>query len=81
MEEFNALWERSQREFSRNVRPLQQREFECCAGCAQQTSLSDEQYDNCLKNCGAPVARIGEIYMREVTMFQVSGGPGHLESP
>lgn len=74
MEKFRTAWDGAQRQFSASLRPLQAREFECMAGCARQSGLSDEEYEACFKRCGTALARISDTYTREVTLFQVRTG-------
>jgi hypothetical protein len=70
MDDFSRTWERSQRSFTQSLRPLQKREFQCCANCADDANATEEQFEQCLKKCGQTVARIGELYAREATVFQ-----------
>ncbi len=73
MEDFGKAWERQQSAFTKSLRPLQKREYLCCAQCADEPASDEERFESCLKKCGQQTARIGELYLREATLFQVGG--------
>ena len=76
MDSLGTAWEAEVQKFKKKLRPLQQKEFNCSAKCASNANLTEEEYEACLRKCGAPLERLGNAYLREANSFQVRGAEG-----